>query len=66
MMWFKAEERLNEDQFCYALKNVIRDGVPSQAMGILTGGAFLVALAVKSGANNRRELRKERTGHEEL
>jgi hypothetical protein len=66
MMWFKAEETLSEDQLCYALKNVIRDGVTSQAMGILTGGAFLVAFAVQFGVNNRKELRKERTGHEEL
>ncbi|UCC99384.1 MAG: MFS transporter [Phycisphaerales bacterium] len=51
-MWFKAEETLNEDQIQHALKNVIRDGIASQAMGILTGGAFLVAFAIKLGASN--------------
>jgi MFS family permease len=51
-MWFKTNEALNEDQVQYALKNVIRDGVASQSMGILTGGAFLVAFAVKLGASN--------------
>ena len=51
-MWFKAEETLSKDQVSYALKYVIRDGITSQAMGILTGGAFLVAFAVKLGASN--------------
>ncbi len=51
-MWFKAEEALNEDQVQVALKNIIRDGVASQAMGILTGGAFIIAFAVKLGASN--------------
>lgn len=51
-MWFAAEETLNEDQVQDALKNIIRDGVTSQSMGILTGGAFLVAFAVKLGASN--------------
>jgi MFS family permease len=51
-MWFKTEETLNESQIQSALKNVIKDGVASQAMGILTGGAFLVAFAVKLGASN--------------
>jgi len=34
------------------LKNVIRDGIASQAMGVCTGGVFLVALAVELGASN--------------
>jgi len=49
---FKTEERLNENQIQSALKFIIRDGVASQAMGILTGGAFLIAFAVKLGASN--------------
>ena len=49
---FKTEETLNENQIQFALKNIIRDGVASQAMGILTGGAFLIAFAVKLGASN--------------
>ena len=51
-MWFETEERLNENQVQSALKNIIRDGIASQAMGILTGGAFLIAFAVKLGASN--------------
>jgi MFS family permease len=49
---FKTEENLSEGQVQSALKNIIRDGVASQAMGILTGGAFLIAFAVKLGASN--------------
>ena len=51
-MWFKTEETLSEEHLLSALKNIIKDGVASQAMGILTGGAFLVAFAVKLGASN--------------
>ena len=51
-MWFETEEKLNENQVQSALKNIIRDGITSQAMGILTGGAFLIAFAVKLGASN--------------
>ena len=49
---FETEEALNENQVQSALKNIIRDGVTSQIMGILTGGAFLIAFAVKLGASN--------------
>ena len=48
----KPEKELTEQETQSALKNVIRDGVASQAMGILTGGAFLIAFAVKLGASN--------------
>jgi MFS family permease len=51
-MWFKTEETLSESQVRSALRNIIKDGVASQAMGILTGGAFFVAFAVKLGASN--------------
>jgi MFS family permease len=51
-VWFKTQQSLNEAQIDVALKNIIRDGVASQAMGIFTGGAFLVAFAVKLGASN--------------
>ncbi|MFC1815577.1 MFS transporter [Thermodesulfobacteriota bacterium] len=50
--WFKTQQSLSETQIEYALKYIIRDGVASQAMGILTGGAFLVAFAIKLGASN--------------
>jgi MFS family permease len=48
----ETEQTLSESQVQAALKNIIKDGVASQAMGILTGGAFLVAFAVKLGASN--------------
>ena len=51
-MIFRSEETLTEEKVQSALKNIIRDGVASQAMGILTGGAFLIAFAVKLGASN--------------
>ncbi|MFH1718392.1 MAG: MFS transporter [Planctomycetota bacterium] len=51
-MWFKAENELTDQQIQAGLRNIIKDGVASQAMGILTGGAFLVAFAVKLGASN--------------
>ncbi|MFC1604607.1 MFS transporter [Planctomycetota bacterium] len=51
-MWFKADESLTECQVQSGLAYVIKDGVASQAMGILTGGAFLVAFAVKLEASN--------------
>ncbi|MBN1437068.1 MAG: MFS transporter [Sedimentisphaerales bacterium] len=49
---FKTEETLSESQLQAALKNVIRDGVAAQSMATLTGGAFLVAFAIKLGASN--------------
>jgi MFS family permease len=51
-MRFKVEDNLTEAQVQSGLSYVIKDGVASQAMGILTGGAFLVAFAVKLGASN--------------
>lgn len=51
-MLFQPSDKLDERQVDSALKMVIRDGVASQMMGILTGGAFLVAFAVKLGASN--------------
>ncbi|MHC5091955.1 MAG: MFS transporter [Planctomycetota bacterium] len=49
---FKPKETLTESQLQSALKNIHRDGMTSHAMGILTGGAFLVAFAIKLGASN--------------
>jgi len=51
-MWFKTEDTLTEEQVKSGLRYVIKDGIASQSMGILTGGAFLVAFAVKLGASN--------------
>lgn len=51
-MWFRPDESLTEQQVNSGLSYVIKDGIASQSMGILTGGAFLVAFAVKLGASN--------------
>jgi len=51
-MRFKPEDTLTEQQVNTGLDYVIRDGIASQAMGILTGGAFLIAFAIKLGASN--------------
>lgn len=51
-MGFKAQGTLTEQQIQSGLINVIKDGIASQAMGILTGGAFLIAFAIKLGASN--------------
>jgi MFS family permease len=51
-MWLKPDESLTDVQIDSGLTYVIKDGITSQAMGILTGGAFLVAFAVKLEASN--------------
>jgi len=51
-MWFKTEDKLTEEQVQSGLNYVIKDGVAYQSMVILTGGAFLVAFAIKLGASN--------------
>ena len=50
---FEQSDQLSDDQVQSALKYVIKDGVASQDMGILTGGVFLMAFAIKLGASNR-------------
>ena len=47
-----VSENLSEQQTQLGLKMVIRDGIAAQIMGVLTGGAFLIAFAVKLGASN--------------
>ena len=51
-MRFKTEDSLSQEQVQSGLSYVIKDGITSQAMGVLTGGAFLIAFAVKLGASN--------------
>jgi len=48
----KPKDTLTEEDIQSGLRSLIKDGVASQSMGILTGGAFLVAFAVKLGASN--------------
>ncbi len=49
---FEVKDNLTDDEIRYGLRNVIRDGLTSQAMSTLTGGVFLVAFALKLGASN--------------
>ncbi len=51
-MRFKTEDKLTEEQVQSGLNYIIKDGIAFQAMSILTGGAFLVAFAIKLGASN--------------
>ena len=51
-MSFCARDNLTDADVRAGLNYVVRDGIASQAMGILTGGAFLVAFAIKLGASN--------------
>lgn len=48
----KPKESLTEEEIQAGLQYIIKDGITSQTMGILTGGAFLIAFAVKLGASN--------------
>jgi MFS family permease len=45
-------ENLTEEQRKSGLKFIVRDGLAAEAMATLTGGAFLVALALNFGASN--------------
>jgi len=47
-MRFKPDDTLTEEQVKSGLNYVIKDGIASQAMGILTGGAFLSPLRLSS------------------
>lgn len=51
-MKFPAKDSLTEDELKSGLKNVIMDGLTTQAIATLTGGVFLVAFALKLGASN--------------
>ena len=50
-MRFAPRDTLTEEEVESGLKAVIKDGLTSQAMGTLTGGAFLVAFALSLGAS---------------
>lgn len=51
-MRFRPKEVLTTEETHSKLALVIRDGLTTEAMSVLTGGAFLVALALKLGASN--------------
>ncbi|MGA7306550.1 MAG: MFS transporter [Rhodothermales bacterium] len=50
---FEVSERLSDEQRASGLRNVIRDGMASQAMASLTGSAILVAFAIQLNASNK-------------
>ncbi len=52
MVAFPVKDSLTEKEIESGLRQVIKDGLTSQAMVTLTGGAFLVAFALKLGASN--------------
>ena len=51
-MNLKPSEKLTENQIQKGLNLLIKDGVMAEMMATLTGGAFLVSLALKFGASN--------------
>jgi MFS family permease len=51
-MRFYVEDKLTEEEIQSGLQAVVKDGLASQAMVTLTGGAFLIAFALKLGASN--------------
>ena len=51
-MAFTAKDTLTEAEVQSGLRAVIKDGLASQVMVTFTGGAFLVAYALKLGASN--------------
>src|SRR4051812_30805591 len=51
-MNLRPKKVLTEDEIKTGLKLVIVDGLTAEAMTTLTGGAFLVAMALLMGANN--------------
>ena len=51
-MNFQPSEYLSQEETDNGLRLVIKEGVATEAMSVLTGGTFLVAMALKSGASN--------------
>lgn len=50
--YLAVSDTLTDEQRTVGLRNVVRDGVASQAMASLTGSAILVAFALHLGASN--------------
>ncbi|TCS87249.1 MFS transporter [Anseongella ginsenosidimutans] len=50
--WFAPSEELSEKQVNAGLKLLVKDGLAAEVMAALTGGTFLVALALSLGASN--------------
>ncbi|MFC1808544.1 MFS transporter [Candidatus Omnitrophota bacterium] len=52
MIMFKSKDALTEQELQKGLSAIVYDGIMSHLMGVVTGGVFLVALALKLGASN--------------
>lgn len=52
MSWLGPQADVSESQLHRGLRSLLYDGMCSQVMGTLTGGAFLVAFALLLGASN--------------
>jgi MFS family permease len=48
----ELNDTVSDEEIRIGLGYVTKDGIASQAMGVLTGGAFLIAFAIKLGASN--------------
>lgn len=51
-MNFKPSSDLSEKEIASGLNLVVKDGLATETMVVLTGGTFLTALAIKLGASN--------------
>jgi MFS family permease len=51
-MFFRVKDTLTDEDRKKGLRAMMNDGLATQAMVIFTGGAFLVAFALKLGASN--------------
>jgi MFS family permease len=52
LRWLKPHDKINDADVQRGLNMLVFDGVCSQIMGVLTGGAFLVQFALLIGASN--------------
>lgn len=52
LSFLKPQENISDSELKKGLSMLMLDGVCSQVMGVLTGGAFLVAFALLLGASN--------------
>ena len=53
MKWLKPQDLVSEADIDRGLRMLLYDGLAVQVMGILTGGAFLVAFELMLGASNK-------------
>lgn len=50
--WFQQKDTITQDDLASGFRSLLVDGVCGQLMILLTGGAFLVAMALELGASN--------------